>query len=368
MLKILDGCLTMTHTLLCNKLTPSSNFLIQSTSSIRDAIRQMDLNSIDNLILLSDDKVVGFFSSGDFRRLVYKGVNFDRQLADVIEKEFIYLSEDYTKSQANQKFKTYKYLKIIPILDSDGRFVKTLNREDYLEDSMHHDVQVPVVIMAGGLGSRLAPLTDVIPKPLVPIEGETVIKVIIDNFKVSGFHNFHISVNYQKEIIKAYLSYLPSNYSFKFIEEPKPMGTAGALNYFDIGNHDYFFVINCDTIVNVNCSAIYEQHVERGNDITIVASMKDYELPYGICTVNSNGSLHSIKEKPTESVLANTGMYVMSMEILELLPEGKKPVNMDFVIQKAKEQGYSIGVFPISNKAWQDVGQWKEYLDKVNES
>jgi len=359
--------LTINPTLSCNILAINNNFLIQSDSSVREALKQMDLNATDNLILLSGDRVVGFFSSGDFRRLVYKGVDFESQLARVIEKDFIFLSENYLNSEVLQTFQTYKYLKIISILDLQGRLIEVLHREDYIGDIVYPSVDIPIVIMAGGLGSRLAPLTDIIPKPLIPMTGETVIKIIIDSFKAFGFHNFHISVNYQREIIKAYLNSLSSDYLFNFIEESSPMGTAGALHYFNIGKHDDFFVINCDTIINVNYSTIYDQHVECKNDITIVASMKDYEIPYGICEVDSNGTLLDIKEKPTGSVLANTGMYIINKKVLDLLPGDDGPINMDAIIKAAKDRSYNVGVFPISNKAWQDVGQWKDYINTINE-
>ena len=214
--------------------------------------------------------------------------------------------------------------------------------------------------MAGGKGTRLKPLTDILPKPLVPIQNKTIIEHIIENFEETGSKDFYLSVNYKAKLIKAYFEEIGPEHNVKYIEEDTPLGTAGSLKYLNKVLTKPFFVTNCDVIVKANYQSLYKFHLKGKYDITLVASAKEYIIPYGTCELNKEGSLSLINEKPVYNFLVNTGLYVINPEILDLIPKNK-PYDITQLFADTKKTGKKIGVFPVSEDAWFDVGQWGEY-------
>jgi NDP-sugar pyrophosphorylase family protein len=218
--------------------------------------------------------------------------------------------------------------------------------------------------MAGGKGTRLEPFTKVLPKPLVPIHEKPIIENIIEIFTKLGCTNFHITVKYKGKILKAYFDELQPDYNVHFVEEKEPLGTAGSLRFLDGQFNQPFFVTNCDIIIKADYISLYEFHQKGGYDVTLVASAKDYVIPYGTCELNSNGHLSHINEKPHYDFLINTGLYLLNPDVLKLIPENKF-YHITHLIENAKNQGKKVGVFPIDDDAWIDVGQWTEYQKAI---
>jgi NDP-sugar pyrophosphorylase family protein len=206
----------------------------------------------------------------------------------------------------------------------------------------------------------MEPFTSVLPKPLIPINEKTIIEHIIERFTDKGCSDFHLTVNYKGAILKAYFEDLNPDYSVSFVDENKPMGTAGGLKYLKGKFDKPFFVTNCDIIIKADYVDLYDFHQKGGYDITLVASVKEYIIPYGTCELNGEGHLSHINEKPKYDFLINTGLYVLNSDILELIPENKF-YHITHMIEDAKNQGKKIGLFPIDDDAWIDVGQWAEY-------
>jgi NDP-sugar pyrophosphorylase family protein len=221
-------------------------------------------------------------------------------------------------------------------------------------------LDLPVVIMAGGQGTRLAPFTSVLPKPLIPVGDRTVIEVIIDQFLPYGLDRFHLSVNYKSKILKSFFEELAPSYSVAYLEEKEPRGTAGGLRLLYSSVPENLIVTNCDIVILADYAELVSFHVENKYDLTLVASLKDYKIPYGVCELDKNGCLARIKEKPQYSFLVNTGMYVVRRDWLGLIPEQTRCDMTDF-IERIKESGGRIGVFPIGENAWVDTGEWTEY-------
>jgi NDP-sugar pyrophosphorylase family protein len=218
--------------------------------------------------------------------------------------------------------------------------------------------------MAGGKGTRLDPFTRVLPKPLIPIGDKAVIEIIIDSFLGYGVTAFHISINHKAKLIKSFFEELHPTYSVKFIEEDQPLGTIGGLRAL-IGLVDGpLIVTNCDIIVRADYADLVHTHEKDGNDITVVASLKDYNIPYGVCELEAGGRLKRIIEKPHYDLLVNTGMYVLRSDILSLIPENRM-CHATELIDIVVRNGGKIGVFPISEKAWLDTGEWAEYRRAV---
>jgi NDP-sugar pyrophosphorylase family protein len=225
---------------------------------------------------------------------------------------------------------------------------------------------VPVVIMAGGKGTRMEPFTKILPKPLVPIQEKPIIEHIIERFLDIGCSDFHLTVNYKGKILKAYFEEVQPDYQVHFVDEHEPLGTAGSLRFLDDKFNQPFFVTNCDIIIKTDYSDLYEFHQKGDYDITLVASEKEYIIPYGTCQLNKDGHLDHINEKPTYYFLINVGLYILNPDVLKLIPENKF-YHITHLIEDAKNKGKKVGIFPIDDDAWVDVGEWSEYQKAVEQ-
>jgi NDP-sugar pyrophosphorylase family protein len=215
--------------------------------------------------------------------------------------------------------------------------------------------------MAGGKGSRLKPLTNIFPKPLLPINEKTIIENIMDRFVDIGCNNFFISVNYKSEIIKSYFKNLNNqNYIINYFEEDKPLGTAGSIFLIKNKINETCFVTNCDILIDQDLEEIYNYHIENKNLITIVSALKSYKIPYGTLQTKKDGILYKLDEKPEIIFQINTGMYILEPELLKLIPDNEFLHITDLISEIIKKNG-RVGVFPISESAWQDIGNWKDY-------
>ena len=191
-----------------------------------------------------------------------------------------------------------------------------------------------------------------------------MIEHIIESFTDFGVNRFILTVNYKARILKAYFEELKSEYSVDFVEENEPLGTAGSLRFLIDQFNQPFFVTNCDIIIKTDYTSLYEFHQRGGYDLTLVASVKNYIIPYGTCELNSEGHLKQINEKPDFDFLVNIGAYVVNPDILQLIP-GNKLYHITQLIEDAQKRGKRVGVYPIDDDAWVDVGQWTDYKRAV---
>jgi NDP-sugar pyrophosphorylase family protein len=259
-------------------------------------------------------------------------------------------------------------IECIPVVDADYRITELLFWNEVFDESIVRKPLRPlanaVVIMAGGKGTRLDPFTRILPKPLIPIGNKTIIEVIIDKFCAHKINNYYISVNVKSKVIKSYFEELNPEYSVNYIHEPKPLGTAGSLKYLEGKASGNFIVTNCDIIINTDYAELVEHHEQTENDITIVASLKQYRIPYGVCNVGNGGILTEIVEKPTYDLLVNTGMYVIKASLLSLIGQDEF-LHMTHLIDRAKKSGKKVGVYPVGEKEWIDTGEWEEYKNAL---
>jgi NDP-sugar pyrophosphorylase family protein len=218
--------------------------------------------------------------------------------------------------------------------------------------------EIPVVIMAGGEGKRLLPHTAILPKPLIPYQGKSMVEHIISRFENYGFKKFILTVQYKSKLMEAYFSNLFKR-KISFIFEKKPLGTAGSLKKLE-KKLESFFVINCDTLINCDYISLLNFHNKNKNDLTIVASRKVEKLKYGSCEIAKNGNLKKIKEKPEVSFLANTGCYLFNSKILRLIKKNEK-LDMNTFIDRAISKKYKISIFPIQESEWLDLGTWNKF-------
>lgn len=219
--------------------------------------------------------------------------------------------------------------------------------------------------MAGGEGSRLAPFTKILPKPLMPIGDKPIIEIIIGRFMDFGCNDFYLSLHYKANIIKAYFKDFEHQYKITYIEEEKPLGTAGSLLFLKDHIKKTFFVSNCDILIEADYADILKFHNRKKNKMTLVSSMKNFTIPYGVCEIENGGILKDIKEKPEFDFFVNTGMYVLDKAVLGDIPKNKL-YNMTDLISDYLKKGEKIGVYPVSEKSWLDMGQLEALQEMLN--
>ena len=222
------------------------------------------------------------------------------------------------------------------------------------------NLNLPVVIMAGGKGTRLKPFTDLIPKPLLPFGDSTIIDKIILNFWKQGNNQFYVTLNYMAEKIKDHLNINHSTLKINFIQEKNPLGSAGSLSYLKNKIKGTFWVSNCDVIINEDYGSIYDFHKRNNNDITIIAVLKQYKLPYGVIITGEEGNLKSIDEKPEVSFKINSGLYLVEPSVFKMITKDSF-LRFTQLIKYVTKKG-KVGVFPISEKSWIDIGSLETYL------
>lgn len=345
-------------------------FIIYKDISIRKALKSLSATGEKCLIVVDKNKtLLGTLSDGDLRNAILKGIDISNTIKNIYNPNPTILKD---KKFDIEKVKTIflnNKFDIIPVVDKKYKIVKVLRWSSIFKmkkNSSEKKLKIPVVIMAGGKGTRMEPFTKILPKPLVPIHERPVIEHIIDRFIDIGIDKFVLSVNHKSRIMKAYFEELNPNYNIEFIEEDSPLGTAGSLKFLENQFHETFFVTNCDIIIKADYFDLFKFHKKNKNDITLVASLKNYIIPYGTCEINSDGYLKNLNEKPEFDFLINTGLYVLNPEIIKLIKE-KRIYHFTDLINDAKKSGKRIGVYPIDDDDWIDVGQWAEYQKAVEQ-
>ncbi|MBO1224049.1 MAG: CBS domain-containing protein [Candidatus Scalindua sediminis] len=337
-------------------------------SSIRDAIKHMDEVGMGFCVCVDDeDKVIGVITDGDFRRAVHNVIQLDENVGKIINKDFYYVQKNYDKEEVERIFNN-TIVKQVPVIGND-KLLDIITEEEFLgieKGKKRGILDNPVVIMAGGKGKRLDPFTRILPKPLIPLGNEPVIKIIMDEFYKFGMSNFYISLGDKEKMVKAYFHDHDLGYQIKYVHEGKPLGTAGALKYLENTLGVPFFVSNCDIIIHADYGSIYEFHKEGPYDLTMVGSMQQYKIPYGVCEIGDGGVLKQIREKPEYDFLVNTGFYLLDPIVLQYIPDNTY-FDMTDLICKIQDNSLKIGVFPVSEKSWVDVGQWRDCGNTVKE-
>ena len=343
---------------------------IPVSTSIREAMQQLDQTAEKCLFVVDQNHaLIGALTDGDVRRAILKGRGLDETIEGsynttplTIADDAASLDDERIKVHATDLMSEHR-VEVVPVVDDAKRILRYVTWTDLFgngRDAERPALTVPVVIMAGGYGTRLEPFTKVLPKPLIPVHDKPIIEHIIDRFVEVGAGEFWLTVNYKSRIMKAYFEERNPDYGVYFVDEPEPMGTAGGLQFMR-GKADVpFFVTNCDIIINAEYRRVMDFHLEHRHAITLVGSAVHYQIPYGTCVLNKAGSLAQIDEKPQYDFLVNTGMYVLSPGVLDLIPE-TGVYHMTQLMEAAIAAGHSVGVFPVSEDAWIDIGQWKEY-------
>lgn len=341
--------------------------LLSPEDTIKHALKRMDdAGSKVAFVAGADRTLIGALSDGDIRRWILKGGQISAKVPLVMGRNPRYLPEGYNQGMA-KKLVVDERLECVPIVDVRKRITGAVWWFDFFKEKAQkvNKLDLPVVIMAGGRGTRLAPITNILPKPLMPIGDKPITQHIVERFARYGCQKVYFSVNFKAKLIKAFFSDLEGDYDFEFIEEPKPLGTAGSLYLLKPKVKKTFFLTNCDVLVDADYADISKFHQESGNAITIVGSMKHFTIPYGTCEIAKGGELLAVREKPEFDFLVNTGMYMMEPSALKLITN-QTFMHMTELIARCMQKGVKIGVYPISEKSWVDTGQWEQLQETLD--
>ena len=335
-------------------MTELSRYFVSPDATVLDAMSVIDATAKGVAFVCSDKKILGVITDGDVRRYIIHGGDLSFNVMDVANRNFKFLCEnDAVDAKVIEKIKLdYKAL---PVLDSDGRIISIVF-EDETASLPLANLNIPVVIMAGGKGTRLYPYTKVLPKPLIPIGDVPITMHIMQHFEKYGCTRFTMVVNHQKELIKAYYSDPELPYIIDFADEKEPLGTAGGLKLLEGKINGTFVMTNCDILIDAAYDKIYQYHKKMQNLVTMVCAVKKITIPYGTVHMNEAGYIDSMVEKPTLSYLVNTGYYVVEAEFLSEIPKDTF-IHMPDVVQKCMDAGKPVGVYPISEGQWSDMGQ-----------
>ena len=341
---------------------------IHKETTLRDALKQMD--EVGHKLLIVIDKHKKFFSLlsiGDIQRAIIANIDLNNPVTVALRENIKVANENEDIEQVKNDMKIRRN-EFMPVLYNNGTIKEILFWEDlYTVNERIRPLPsgIPVVIMAGGKGTRMKPLTNVLPKPLIPLNEKSIIEDIMDRFGAYNVQDFFISLNYKADFIQNYLeTHTDVPFQLHFFREEKPLGTAGSLYLIKNKIKNTFFVSNCDILIDQDYTEVYQYHKKNNNLLTVFGAVKNYYIPYGTLKIGKNGALLNLDEKPEIEFLVNSGVYILEKEVLEWIPS-ETFFNITDLINLLINKNKKVGVFPVSDKSWVDMGNWDEYIKRT---
>ena len=331
---------------------------IEKGASVKEAMNQLDRTAKKILIVLDNGRLAGTLTDGDIRRYLLGGGQLDAPV-DGATNHHPRTAEN--RREAEEMLQREPYT-AIPLTDTSGTLTGIV-LQDEEDTSVPAKLNLPVVIMAGGKGTRLEPYTKILPKPLIPVGDLPIIEHIMGQFTRYGCMDFHVIVNYKKQLMKAYFSESERQYQLHWYDEDKPLGTGGGLSLLKGHINSTFFLTNCDILLQSDYEAMLRFHRESGNAVTMVAARKNLTIPYGVIEAGEGGVIEAMREKPELNFLTNTGMYIVEPEVLDDIQEDV-PIGFPDIVEQQRQKGRRIAVYSVEEDDWLDMGQMEE-LEKM---
>jgi NDP-sugar pyrophosphorylase family protein len=315
-------------------------------------------------------KLLGTITDGDIRRYLLEGNGLDNDIKEVYYRNPTVIKKAQFVIAQAKKILIKKKIDLIPIVDDDNKVVDfTTWNEAFSEDTAGipeiKRLDVPVVIMAGGKGTRLEPFTTILPKPLIPIGDKPIIEIIINKFREFGIHEYYLTLNYKGEMIEAYFKHVEKDYELKYVWEDDFWGTGGSLKLLEKQVGSVFIVSNCDVIVKADFEEVVGIHKKQKASLTVLSSIQHYKIPYGVINFKGGGRITDIKEKPEYTFTINTGVYVLSKDVLQFIPR-KAYFDMTDLISCLLKNNKKVITYPVNENDYVDIGQWEEYRRAVD--
>lgn len=327
---------------------------IDTTVTIQEAMKKIDIVQPKIVFIIDEKKLIASLTDGDIRRFLLQGGSLE---------DLAIQAANHTPLSAGSRKEAIRLYHqrdfvAIPILNADNELVE-IYFGNQKSEKVYPALKIPVVINAGGKGTRLEPYTKILPKPLIPVGEKPIIEHIMERFTEYSCTDFHMIVHYKKEIMKAYFKECDKNYALSWYEEKEPLGTGGGLSLLRGKLNSTFFFSNCDNLLLSDYDSILKFHQNNENVITMVCAYKNVTIPYGIVDMGMNGVVESMSEKPEFSYLTNTGIYIVEPDILEDI-RPNSPIGFPDIIQEQKKKGKRVAVYPVSGNEWLDMGQMSE--------
>ena len=332
--------------------------IISPDASISDAVGQLELAGTGALLLCNTDLVLfGLLTDGDVRRAILRGISFENPCSSIAIRKPVIARSGVTSAEALHlmDYSREFLLNHLPVVDEDGRVVNLLLRSDLVkEDSL----ALSAVIMAGGYGTRLLPLTEQLPKPMLPLGDRPLLELTIARLRDAGIRHVNVTTHYLAEKITGYFGDGKAfGVEIHYTEEDRPLGTAGGLKLVK-DNGDPLLVINGDILTGINFRNLVAYHRELGADVTVGVRRYDLKVPYGVVDCEGPRILR-VREKPEMSFLVNAGIYLLEPSVYRQIPDGER-FDMTDLIHRLLEKGRHVVTFPIT-EYWLDIGQPADY-------
>lgn len=337
------------------------DILVKESTSIHEVLQIIDKSSKQLAIVVDDQKkLLGTISDGDIRRALLKNISLSESVKNIYFKSPTVASINDSKEEIISICKMKK-LHQIPIVDNYGN---VLGLEILNELISKEKKTNKVILMVGGLGTRLRPLTEKTPKPMLKVGNKPLLQTIVEKFAEYGYTNIMMCVNYKSHIIQEYFGDGSEfGVSIEYILEEQRMGTAGALSLLKEKPTEPFFVMNGDLLTNVNFEHLDNYHSANNSMATMCVREYDFQVPYGVVSME-NSKIISIEEKPTHKFFVSAGIYMLSPEILKYIPENEF-YDMPTLFEKLISENENIISFPL-REYWLDIGRIEEF-EKAND-
>jgi dTDP-glucose pyrophosphorylase len=331
--------------------------LISPQATVLQAVEAVQCGKHSIAIVVDEkQRLLGIVTDFDLRKAILKGdAGLSIPVSEIMNQSPVTAPVNMSRENLI-KLHQEKRVTQIPLLDNNRRVVGLETFFHLMETSF---LTNPVVIMAGGKGKRLRPLTYKLPKPLLPLGNRSVIETIIEGLKQYGFQNIIVSVKYKSELIKKHLGDgTKLGVRLSYVNEKKAMGTAGSLGLIKDQIKLPFLVVNGDVLTKVNFKNLLDFHIQEGNEITACVKKYDFQIPYGVVEANDL-NIMKIVEKPWQSVFVNAGIYALNPSIFEFVPRGER-LDMTILMNNVQRHGGKVGGFPIS-EYWIDIGNSTDF-------
>lgn len=332
----------------------NTTYIISHTLTIKNALEKLNESRGRTLFIVDNaNKLVGTLSDGDIRRGLLKGCNLDTLVTEVAHKNYKFVQENNTNKQELDVLKKSD-ITLIPIVDKDGILIKIVDIS-----KMKAILPIDAVIMAGGKGTRLLPLTETTPKPLLKVGDKPIIEYNTDNLASFGIRNLNITVNYLGEqIIEYFEKNNKQNLNINFVKEDQPLGTVGAIQYIESFKNDYILLMNSDLLTTIDFEDMFNEFILNEGDMIVGTIPYKVDIPYGVVETKDNYVV-SLKEKPTYTYYSNAGIYIFNKSCLDLIPKDTFYNATDFIEALMAENRKVIN-YPILNY-WLDIGKHEDF-------
>lgn len=338
-----------------------TDHLILLGSKIKDALLQLNELNLDNILFVVDEnnKLIGSLTDGDIRRGLIKGIGIDSLVDQIIQSKPKYIVKGYNNLDKIIEFREGNF-KIIPVVDANHKIVNVINFRN-----IKSYLPLDAVIMAGGRGIRLQPLTDFTPKPLLKVGNKSIMEHNLDRLALFGIDDFWVSIKYLGEQIESHFGEgKEKNIKIEYVRENKPLGTIGAVSQILNFEHEYILVTNSDLLTNIDYEQFFLEFVNQDADLAILTIPYQVSVPYAVLETN-NGAVKSFKEKPTYTYYSNGGVYLMKKEMLRYIPKDTF-FNATDLIEVLIKNEYKVISFPFSGY-WLDIGKHEDFEKAQND-